>query len=41
MLSLFEYYLFVAFEEWKTHPYNQQLSRTDNAKYIESFEGLA
>ena len=40
MLSLFDYYLFVAFKEQRTHPYNQQLSGTNDAEYIEAFAGL-
>ena len=41
MLSLFDYYLFVAFEQRKTHPYNQQLSSTYDAEYIKTSTGLA
>ena len=38
VLILFYYcLLFVAFEEWRTHPYNQQLLGTDNAKYTKAF----
>ena len=38
VLFLFYYcLLFVAFEEWGTHPYNQQLLGTDNAKYTKAF----
>ena len=38
VLILFYYFLlFVAFEEQKTHPYNQQLLGTDDVEYIRAF----
>ena len=41
MLSLFEYYLFVAFEEWKTHPYNKQILGINDVEDTEVAAGLA
>ena len=38
VLFLFYYcLLFVSFEEWGTHPYNQQLLGTDDVEYIRAF----
>ena len=40
--NYFFYYflLFVAFDEWRTHPYNQQLSGIDDAEYTKASAGL-